>query len=865
FSGRLVYTRAANNGFPPLEMGAWGVRVSLMDQDTGPDDELAASYTGPDGSFYHYAYWEGQIGEGDPELYVHFETDHPWVVVQEGFWDIEYSWSTAARSSSTADVHVGTWQPSDEGTHPALHIATNIARTHEWFRTYPRDWFLPSIDVKWPEGATGAYYETVFGQMHIGTDREWNEATHSHEYGHFVVDERASFTSPDYCNSFCDTGDCGHCMWCPEGTDEAMTEGWPNWLAHVVISSYLPTYGVAPAFTRNQESISPCGINGVTYADPEITEGFLGAVLQDIWDSGAGTDDSDPNGFAGHRDWLELGDDEILTVLDLDEPTTARGFLNAFVNRYPQHRQRLWQTAMNSRWDLDQAAPGVATALSSSSHPAFTSTAKLNVTLSWTPPGPDDWSGIVGYSIRFGSSPAMPDLVLEAGNTSSWVSGDLAPGTWYATIRTVDNSGRGSSTYSTYGPFTVVTPTPVDIGPYTAAGWARPLVARATGDATATSVSDPVAQLTGNTALTYMNVSGRNQGQSDHVGFIGIRTRIFVDAVAFHTSGYVHPDAAGATFNHVNRSTTVRGGRHMVGVIYDGFNEWWESNEVNNYWSHPWVWSPLALSPETATRRMTAPPVPMGSWSGVVDGSPLHYNCDGLRFTSSGWWNAVWVAADSDSEDYGIRLHAPSSSPTSGFDTVLGEMNHSAGYLDGVLVNRNTTGQSNWDVGVIGDFDGTNDFSPHSPFVAKHVTSTDFPFADTLAFAFADSEYVVLKEVYVPAAGPVAVTVWADSSGGPVHVTWLDRTYTRGALDSPAWTFPSGEARLDVTAGAAGFHCVVLHRDPKDGRAARSFTLGVGTPPSDIVTFTASGWAGPVVPRPLADGDFANVAAPDTL
>jgi hypothetical protein len=46
-----------------------------------------------------------------------------------------------------------------------------------------------------------------------------------------------------------------------------------------------------------------------------------------------------------------------MAVLDLDQPTTARGFLTAFANRYPQHRQRLWQTAMNSRWDLDQLPP----------------------------------------------------------------------------------------------------------------------------------------------------------------------------------------------------------------------------------------------------------------------------------------------------------------------------------------------------------------------------------------------------------------------------------------------------------------------------------------------------------------------------
>jgi hypothetical protein len=867
FSGRLVYTRPGSGSVAPVDMGAWGVRVSLMDQDTGPDDELASTYTGPDGEFFAMYYWEGQLGEGDPELYIQFETDHPWVVVQEGFWDIEYSWNTHARASSTADLHIGTYRPSDSSTHPALHIATNIARNHEWYREYPRDWWLDAVDVKWPDGSTGAWYDPLFGQIHIGTDREWKEDTQAHEYGHYFVDEYASFVSPDYCNGYCDSADCGHCQWCPEGTDEAMTEGWPNWIAHVQTSSYANTYGIAAVYTRNAESITTCGSSGL-YENPEITEGFLGAVLQDIWDSGPGSDDADPNGFSGHRDWLELGDDEIMAVLDLDQPTTARGFLTAFANRYPQHRQRLWQTAMNSRWDLDQLPPNAPSGVASSSHPVGAGTANLNVSLSWTQPGPDDWSGVAGYSVLFSAFPSMPDVILETSATGSWLSGGVPAGTWYANVRTVDFAGRGSTTYATYGPFTVVTPTPVDIAPYTAPGWARPIVARATGDATATSVPNPTAQLPGNTALTYLNMSGRNQGQSEHFGFIGIRNRLFVDAVGVHTSGYVHPDAPGATFTHVNRSTTVRGGRHMVGSIYDGFNEWWESNEVNNYWSHAWIWSPLVLAPDTAVRRQKAPPVPTGSWSGVVDGSPLYYNCDGMRFTGSGWWNAVWVAADSDTNDYSIRLHAPSFSVNAGFDTVHGSADHPAGYLDGVIVNRRTTDSSGllaWDVGVINDLDGTNDAQPQSSFVVRHVTSTTFAYGDTAAVAFPDSGYVVLKDIFVPAPGPVSVTVQADPADGPVYVTWLDRSYTYGALEGMSWTWPTGEIQLELTASAAGNYCVMLHRDPKDGRSGRTVTLGVGAPRSDIIMYTGVDWAGPLVPRTVSDGSPFGVSAPDTL
>lgn len=861
FSGRLVYTRPGSGNTPTQDVGAMGVRVSLMDEDPGFDDELAATFTDYDGNFYYWAYWDGQLLEGDPELYIKFETDHPWVVVQEGFWDIEYSWNTSVRGSSTADVHIGTYRPSDLSTHPAIHIATDIAKNHVWYQE-EAGYFLDGVDVKWPDG-DNAFFDPLWGQIHISHQREWNEATHAHEYGHYFVHTFGRQYSPSYCNGICDSPDCGHCLWCEEGRNEAYSEGWPDWISAVQTRSYASKFGLDAVNHYNFESIASCFATG-TFTDPAKTEGNFAAVLWDIYDGGAGADDTDPNGF-GWRDRMALGFDEIFYTLDFGEPTNSSEFLANFGYYFPQHRAAIWEVAMNNRWDIDVFPPDPVTNLTSSSHPVGVATAKLNVSLSWTSPGPDDWSGIKGYSIAFGTSPVAPDALLETGVASGWTSDDLAPGTYYATVRTVDRSNRLSATYVVYGPFTVVQPTPVDIAPFTAAGWARPLVARATGDATATFVPNPVAQLPGNTATTYFNVSGRNQGQSDHVGFIGIRTRIFADAKSFHTSGYVHPDAAGATFYHVNRAGTIRGGRHMIGTILDGFNEWWESNEVNNYWSHAWVWSPLALSADVAVRRQQPPPNPTGSWSGVFDGSPTYFNCDGFRISSSGWWNAVWVAADADTDDYDIRLHPASSSPDAGFDVVYGWGSEPEGHLDAVLANRNTMGLVNLDIGVINDFDEGQDFVTQSPFVVKHVTSTEFPFADSAAVAFPDSEMVVLKEVYVPTAGPVTVTVWADSTGGPVRVQWLDRAYTGGTLSPTAWTWPEGKVSFDVSASAAGYHCVALSRDPRDGRGARACSLGVGPTPADIKPVSLAGWHGPIVPRPAADGTPFAVPAPDTL
>ncbi|NUP99830.1 MAG: hypothetical protein HUU35_08240, partial [Armatimonadetes bacterium] len=311
FSGRLVYTRPGSGNTPTQDVGAMGVRVSLMDEDPGFDDELAATFTDYDGNFYYWAYWDGQLLEGDPELYIKFETDHPWVVVQEGFWDIEYSWNTSVRGSSTADVHIGTYRPSDLSTHPAIHIATDIAKNHVWYQE-EAGYFLDGVDVKWPDG-DNAFFDPLWGQIHISHQREWNEATHAHEYGHYFVHTFGRQYSPSYCNGICDSPDCGHCLWCEEGRNEAYSEGWPDWISAVQTRSYASKFGLDAVNHYSFESIASCFATG-TFTDPAKTEGNFAAVLWDIYDGGAGADDTDPNVLtsgeqeAGFKQWWGDGD-----------------------------------------------------------------------------------------------------------------------------------------------------------------------------------------------------------------------------------------------------------------------------------------------------------------------------------------------------------------------------------------------------------------------------------------------------------------------------------------------------------------------------------------------------------------------------
>ena len=108
-------------------------------------------------------------------------------------------------------------------------------------------------------------YEPGPVEIHISTEREWNNETVSHEYGHHFVHMTydPDPPEPDYCNEICDEDypdDCGHCMWCEENDHDAWHEGFCNWLADVVTRDYPSRYTHQPSgepfiplYTRSQE------------------------------------------------------------------------------------------------------------------------------------------------------------------------------------------------------------------------------------------------------------------------------------------------------------------------------------------------------------------------------------------------------------------------------------------------------------------------------------------------------------------------------------------------------------------------------------------------------------------------------------
>ncbi len=847
--GRFTYVRGDGT-----IMGADGVNVRVYDKDLFFDDLLASVATDAYG-YYDVNINTNDAGENNPDLYVQFRAANSQADVGDATWGNIYTWETGTWDDfSGSTLNVGSLEPANESDHPSLHILTDLTRTWRWLLNR-EGYDPPFVAGRWPDGTSGAWYEPWSTQIHISSGRQWNEATHTHEYGHHFLQNYSTTVSPDYCNNICDPdfpSDCGHCIWCQETDHDAFNEGWPNWLADVLTRSYAGDYGIASANFRSQENLGNCG---GSLDNPLLTEGFLGALCRDIEDS---TND-DHWQFPGQADVLSLGTNEIFDVVDFDEPTTPMAFLNAFKARYPGHRENLWETAMNVGYQIDVAAPGVVTNLTSPSHSTSGDSPDPTIDFTWTTAS-DDASGIEGYGIYISSGGGSPSQDLDIGDVTSYTTDSLLPGTYYFTIRALDRAGRWSTGYGTYGPVTIREADPSDLTYYQHSGWDYPLVP--SNVQTNTSGSAQVSSsLPGDTGSTYWSVRGVNQGEvSTGVGF---QTRLYVDDAYRWWMGWGAIGAGGHFYGVNNGGFTVRGGRHTFEARYDATEQVAEDNELNNRWGHQFIWDPVNIdtdSPATKTR----PPYYNAGWGGIVDGSIIWYNADGVGMNTTGWWSAVTVRAADHADDYDVRMHEDSTGSQNGYASNVAYSGRSAGMLDAVLINRNRN-NSTMNAGIL---NLNNDDSNYT--VAKRI-STQLAFGDSVQVSMDQNEYLLLREFYVSTenAGFVSVTVDIDPNEGPVHVSWLDDNFELGTLSSSSVTATTsiytGRARLDFEVADSGFNCLVIWRDQIDGGDALNMTIEIQTTPPDYLTYYAPGWHSPVVPRPADDGTPSLVALPDTL
>ncbi|GMU20212.1 MAG: hypothetical protein AMXMBFR13_03110, partial [Phycisphaerae bacterium] len=505
FTGRIVYLRPSGfdqDGDPILVNGTYegvdGILVEVMDEDDISDETIWSGYTNAAGYFdTGDISWDDCDGTGcdDPDIYLRYECNTPIVDVEKPeIGDPTYSWANDGNviDDFTGSFHdFGTHTPLDITQMPALHIHNSIVRAHRFVLTRSGTGLnTPQVDVIWPDG-DNASHVGILDELYISHRREWEEPTHTHEFGHHFMDEFMDPPTSDYCNDLCDPDpdatipDCGHCKWCRETDHDAFNEGWPNWLGHVVTSDYQNLYVFSdgkpyqPLSPESDENLDSCDkFDPAERHDPFITEGFVGALLHDIYDPNVDANgnpffeehDNDGDGeldLDGITDCLDLGVEEIFDVVVNDQPTTMIAFMTAFQNRYPHYRSRLWSTAFNVHpayvgggiFPTDTQPPGKVEVVTSPSHPIGVGGSSTCITVFVEAP-PDDVTGACAYSYEWSYIPSgvEPDMVEEPdaiGSCTSFTSPARSFGDHYLSIRAKDCADHWSNEWETFGPFTV--------------------------------------------------------------------------------------------------------------------------------------------------------------------------------------------------------------------------------------------------------------------------------------------------------------------------------------------------------------------------------------------------------------------------
>ncbi|MDO9695251.1 MAG: FlgD immunoglobulin-like domain containing protein [Candidatus Latescibacteria bacterium] len=849
--GRFVYQR---------QDGRWagvdGILIEIWDDDGWWGiEQLSSTHTDADGNFSRTFTYTNGADDPDIWLRIRASSEHAFMMTEDTVYGYGYGWDTGiVENYGGTDLDWGTLTIAEESEMWVLHLLTALTRVHRWIEDHGGG-DAPRVTLA--KRGSGSCHPEYYDDTLIICDHHWREDTLAALYGHHWLSHFSTFPGSDLCNGVCDEDDyCSSCYWCGENAVGAYLAGWSDWLADAFTRSLEEDYGLDALSHRDFESLDTC--EG-SYADPLETEGFLAAALRDIEDA-----EQDTHGVYG--DWsdaLALGPEVIFTVASLDQPVTSWQFLMDLAARLPARARDVWETGKNCGIDCDVEEPGAVTNLTSS-HAVGATSPDRTVEFFWTN-ATDDISGLAGYGLTLSTAaPALPAATQDIPVWNHYTSAILAPGTYYFCIRAVDRDGRWSDDYVSYGPFTIRAAEPADLEPYLAAGWARELVPRATNDAISTNVTEPTT-LSGNGGATYWNVRGRNSGESATTS--GFHVGLAVDGaglagLSFGAAG------AGVSYYAINRGPlTIRGGRHTFEAQHDDLGALSEPDEIDNFWAHQWIWTPPTLMPGTLVTR-AAPPDRAGGWSSVVDGSTTWYNCDGLRFSSSGEWNAVVTRPLVATEDYDCRLHTASTGAGNGFAANTGWSARGAGLTDAVLVNRNEVGLHNYDVGVIESGTGGGD----GDYQVVHVTSTMMAVGDSVAATLPLNHMLLLREFSVTAAdtGWITVTVDVAPAQGPVQAAWFDEDFTVGDLQDFSLAVASnvaGRARMHMRVTGIGHHGLAVFRDQTCGAGAAALPLVIEIERTlpDFEPYLVAGWHSPLVPRPASDGTAGSVALPDTL
>lgn len=379
FRGRIAYNRPAtvDGGGPAETVGADNVYYEIVDDDDISTEVIHGGLTDVNGDFDVTVAWDDCdiAGCDAPDIYLRWELDNGVLDVRlASILPVLFQWSTEDETIDDFEgneVDFGLVMPANPAHHSPMHIHNTITRAFRFIQLQT-GLAVEKVRVLWPASGTTSFFD---GDVNITANRSWNEGTMIHEYGHHILDTYAENVTPDYCNGYCDGADVcfsgddcpneGHCLWCPETDHDAWNEGFPNWLASVIMSKFPAEYGSnALAITDSRfmlESTSSC-CDGTMAA--RFTEGFIAALLNDIAD---GNNDDHSGGsydclsWAGNQDCIvdamTLGVKEIFDIALNEDATTPDEFIQRFRAKYPQYDQDLWSTANNVSPDYSFPVP----------------------------------------------------------------------------------------------------------------------------------------------------------------------------------------------------------------------------------------------------------------------------------------------------------------------------------------------------------------------------------------------------------------------------------------------------------------------------------------------------------------------------
>jgi hypothetical protein len=391
-----------------------------------------------------------------------------------------------------------------------------------------------------------------------------------------------------------------------------------------------------------------------------------------------------------------------------------------------------------------------------------------------------------------------------------------------------------------------------DIVPYAPSGWYKSIVPRPTGDATPTSVSAPASLIGG--AATYLNLCIANLGDAP-TGFEEWNT-IFDGVISYLAD--INQAPGGADY-YVNLSTTVPGGRHVLGQIGDATNSTPESNENNNADAHQWVWQPLALA-QGAAATGGALPDPTGGTQYVPSGESFYTNQAGVRASAPApGTNGFWLVSlrPTDTGDADLRLYRPSTGPTNGFVPTSsiafsGYGPQSTEFAWWKLGSPSTP--ASMDVGIVRGFPGPLGFRVENQ-ASNTVIAYDGGPSTVLTASMGQNQATapVLLTIGAAGAGHISIEMNTSVTGGlgaGLHVALISLADTAGTRSNALANTQTmgGDERLERTL-AAGNYGLVIYRDSNwEGMGPADFSVTIRRTPPELVAGGAPGWYAPSVP-----------------